>query len=67
MTAREFSKQKDFISLCQKARVIPSRRQASKFRRKTGIAFQVFTHKAKPLANSKTPGFWVDSWTGKEA
>ena len=41
MTNREFSKDKEFIKCCEIAKVIPTKRQASKFRRKMGLAYKI--------------------------
>ena len=41
MNNREFSKDKEFIEYCKKAKVEPTKRQASKFRRKMGLAYKV--------------------------
>lgn len=41
MTNKEFAKtNQQFISACQKAGVEPTKRQAAKWRRKTGIAYK---------------------------
>lgn len=40
MTNKEFSRTKDFIELCEKAKVKPTKRQASKFRMGKGDLFK---------------------------
>lgn len=41
MTNKEFSRSKDFIELCEKAKVKPTKRQASKFRMGKGSLFKL--------------------------
>lgn len=41
MTNREFTEHEAFRKACIRARVEPTRRQASKFRNKKGLAFKV--------------------------
>ena len=41
MTNREFTKDKYFRKCCEKMDVLPTTRQASKFRMKKGLAFKV--------------------------
>ncbi len=40
MTNKEFLKDKAFLECCKKANIEPSKRQASKFRNKKGIAYK---------------------------
>lgn len=41
MTNKEFTKDKHFRKCCERMDVLPTARQASKFRRKMGLAFKV--------------------------
>lgn len=47
-TNKEFTKNPLFISACERAKVKPTARQASKFRMKQGLAF---AHKSAPSDN----------------
>lgn len=40
MTNREFTKDENFIKCCEMANVKPTKRQASKYRRKMGLAYK---------------------------
>jgi len=44
MTNREFTKDKFFRKCCEFANVLPTTRQASKYRRDKGSAFEMSSH-----------------------
>jgi len=41
ITNKMFSEDQNFIDICEKANVKPTKRQASKFRMKKGLAYQL--------------------------
>lgn len=45
MNNREFTKNLEFIGYCKKAGIDPTKRQASKFRNKKGLAWEVANKK----------------------
>lgn len=50
-----------FRAACYKANIAPTQRQASKFRRGTGIAYKVIQSQAKPLTKGDAGFFdWED-------
>lgn len=61
MNNRQFSKDKEFIESCKRARVEPTKRQASKFRRKTGLAYRELRLQRLTKARKSLPTKGVDS------
>ena len=59
-TAKVFSSDRAFRRACAEAHCLPSKRQAAKYLRGTGIAYRVTVLKnAKPLLSSN-PGYDMD-------
>lgn len=52
-TNAEFARSKDFVELCERENIKPTKRQASKFRMKKGLAYKAFRRQETYVAELK--------------